>query len=94
MEGYTKVDVTSYVRQGIANGFMEPRQAEKFARIIARQGNVGDAVVSWSTDAKGNEILEKVAQVQVDSQTNQPGWIATKVDEDGNIIMDNNGHAN
>ena len=39
-------------------------------------------------------MLEKVAQVQVDKETNQPGWIATKVDEDGNIIIDNNNHAN
>ena len=94
MENYTKVEVTSYVKQGIENGTMVPRQAEKFARIIARQGTVGETVVSWSADSQGNEIQEKVAQVQVDAQTNQPGWIATKVDEQGNIIIDNNGHSN
>ena len=37
MENYTKVDVTEYVKQGIANGTMEPRQAEKFARIKVHQ---------------------------------------------------------
>lgn len=91
---YIKVEVLSYVKQGIENGTMVPRQAEKVARIIARQGNVGETVVSWSVDAQGNEIQEKVAQVQVDEQTNQPGWIATKVDEQGNVIIDNNGHSN
>lgn len=48
----------------------------------------------WSVNSQGNEIEEKVAQVQVDAQTNQPGWIATKVDKQGNIITDNNGHYN
>ena len=91
---YIKVEVLSYVKQGIENGTMVPRRAEKVARIIARQGNVGETVVSWSVDAQGNEIQEKVAQVQVDEQTNQPGWIATKVDEQGNVIIDNNGHSN
>ncbi len=94
MGEYTKVEVSSYVKQGIENGTMIPRQAEKFARIIARQGNVGETVVSWSVDSEGNEIQEKVAQVQIDEQTNQPGWIATKVDEQGNIITDNNNHPN
>lgn len=73
MENYTKVEVTSYVKQGIENGTMIPIQAEKFARIIARQGVVGETVISWSADSQGNEIQEKVAQVQIDSQTNQPG---------------------
>ena len=94
MENYTKVEVTRYVKQGIENGTMVPRQAEKFARIIARQGDVDEIVISWSVDSQGNEIQEKVGQVQIDGQTNQPGWIVTKVDEQGNIIVDNNGHTN
>ena len=94
MANYTKVEVTSYVKQGIESGIMLPRQARKFARIIARQGNVGETVVSWSVDSKGNEVQEKVAQVESDINTNQAGWIATKVDEQGNIIVDNNGHSN
>ena len=94
MEEYVKVDVASYVKQGIESGSMVPRQAEKFARIIARQGNVGETVISWSVDAQGNEVQEKVAQVGLDSQTGQPGWVATKVDEQGNVIVDINNHAN
>lgn len=94
MEGYTKVEVTNYVKQGIENGTMIPREAAKFARIIARQGSVGETVISWSVDSQGKEVKEKVAQVEVDDKTNKPGWIATKIDEDGNIIIDDNGHPN
>ena len=36
MENFIKVDVSSYVKQGIENGTLIPRQAEKFARITAR----------------------------------------------------------
>ena len=70
MENYTKVEVTNYVKQGIENGTMVPRQAEKFARITARQGTVGETVVSWSVDNKGNPVREKVAQIQnmIDNQ--------------------------
>ena len=91
---YTKVEVVKYVKQGIENGTMIPRQAEKFARIIARQGNLGEMVISWSVDDQGNEIQEKVDQVQIDEQTKQPGWIVTKVDNEGNVIINNNGHSN
>lgn len=69
MENYKKVEVTNYVKQGIENGTMVPRQAEKFARIIARQGTIGETVISWSVDSQGNEIQEKVAQVQIDDST-------------------------
>ena len=73
---------------------MIPKEAEKFARIVAKQGQVGEKVISWSVDSLSHEIQEKVAYVQNDENTNQPGWIVTKVDEDGNIMLDNNNHVN
>lgn len=79
---------------GIKNGTMIPKEAEKFARIVAKQGQVGEKVISWSVDSLGHEIQEKVASVQNDENTNKPGWIVTKVDEDGNIMLDNNNHVN
>ena len=94
MDNYTKVDVHQYVDMGIKNGTMIPKEAEKFARIVAKQGQVGEKVISWSVDSLGHEIQEKVAYVQNDENTNQPGWIVTKVDEDGNIMLDNNKHVN
>lgn len=94
MDNYTKVDVHQYVDMEIKNGTMIPKEAEKFARIVAKQGQVGEKVISWSVDSLGHEIQEKVAYVQNDENTNQPGWIVTKVDEDGNIMLDNNNHVN
>ena len=94
MEEYRKVDKIDYVKNGIKNNTMIPKEAVKFAKIVAKQGNVGDTVITWSVDANGNLIEEKVAQVKLDPQTNQPGWIVTKVDEEGNAIIDNNGMYN
>lgn len=94
LENYTKVNVLHYVKQGLETGKFVPRQAEKFARIIAKQGQVGETVISWSVDSLGNEVKEKEAIVGLDDNTKQPGWIATKVDEQGNIITDINGHIN
>ena len=79
---------------GIKNGTMIPKEAEKIDRIVAKQGQVGEKVISWSVDSLSHEIQEKVAYVQNDENTNQPGWIVTKVDEDGNIMLDNNNHVN
>lgn len=91
---YTKVEVTSYVKQGIENGTMIPRKAEKFARISARQGMVGETVISWSVDDFGEPVKEKVARVELDEKTNEPGWIATKVNENMDTVIDKNGHFN
>lgn len=33
---YKKVEVASYVKEGLQNGTLIPRKAEKFERIIAR----------------------------------------------------------
>ena len=54
MEDYTKVEVTNYVKQGLESGSMVPRKAEKFARIMAKKGQVGEEVISWSVDAAGS----------------------------------------
>mgnify|MGYP007068209956 CR=1 FL=1 len=63
MESYTKVDVLKYVKEGLLNGTLIPREAEKFARIIARQGIPGEEVISWSVDKDLNEIKEQVKKV-------------------------------
>ena len=90
-----KVDIASYVKEGLENGTLTPVVAEKFARIIAVQGNVGDIVTSWSESKEGNEIQEKKDEkVILDEKTNEPGWIATKVDENGEPIIDSHGHLN
>lgn len=55
---------------------------------MARKGNLGEQIISWSVDENGKEIVEKVSQVK------EGDWVATKVDEVGEIIIDNNNHTN
>ena len=43
---------------------------------------------------KTNYNKVKVAQVTIDEQTQKPGWIATKVDENGDPIIDDNNNLN
>lgn len=94
MEDYIKVDVLKYVKEGLLNGSLIPIKAMKFARIIARQGVAGEEVISWSVDKDSNEVKEKVNVVQIDPETNEPGFVVTKASENGEVIVDNNGHLN
>ena len=95
MSEFKKIDdVLKYVREGISNGTLVPFEAEKFARIIARPGVVGETVVSWSVNDKGEPIEEKVAAVELDEETKRPGWVVTKANEDGSPVVDANGHTN
>lgn len=91
---FKKVNVYEYVKEGLVSGKLQPIEAEKFARIIARQGTVGEVVISWAVDKDGNEIKEKEDSVTLDKDTKNPGWIATKLDENGYPVKDKNGHLN
>lgn len=37
---------------------MQHRYAEKFARVIAKRGEIGENVISFSTDSNGNAIVD------------------------------------
>lgn len=91
---YIKVNVQEYVKKGLESGTLVPKEAVKFARIIAEQGQLGQEVISWSVDSEGKAIEEKIDTVQVDETTQGLGWVTTKVDENGNVIIDKNGHVN
>lgn len=91
---YPQVNIQEYVRQGLETGVLDPFEAEKFARIVARQGEIGEQVITWSEDKDGKEIHERVDNVKLDEETNEPGWVVTKVDENGETIIDRNGHPN
>lgn len=86
---FIKVRVQDYVKKLLENG-EQPFEAVKFARIIARQGTVGEEVTTYSQGG----IVEKVASVELDEKTQQPGWVVTKADEEGNAIVDEFGHTN
>lgn len=94
MISYRTIDnVTTYIKDLIAAG-AEVISAEKFGRIMARQGIPGETVISWSADAVGKPVEEKVAEVTVDDETGIPDWIVTKLNEQGDPVIDQNGHAN
>ena len=87
---FTKVDGRAYAEAGIACGELTPVVAVKFARVVARRGVVGEEVVSYSQ----NGIVEKVATVSEDPETKETGWVLTKLDENGEVIVDEFGHKN
>ncbi len=91
---FIKVDVREYVSNGINSGYLVPFSAEKVGKILARQGMVGEEVVTWIVGENGEELQECIANVDIDENTNLPGWIVTKADMDGNAVIDKNGHNN
>lgn len=93
MSEYKRIDVLKYVQEGLKNGTLVPRKAEKFARISARRGIEGEKVISWSVDSDGNEVKEKVATVEKD-ENGKLGMVATKLNENLEVVVDNNGHIN
>jgi len=88
-ENYKKVNVLTYVKEGIKSGRLIPRVAEKFTRIYAVRGTIGEEVISWSVDQMGKPIQEKVATVKNDTD-----YVVTKLDENGNVVIDEHGHKN
>ena len=83
---FTKVDGRAYAEAGIACGELTPVVAVKFARVLARRGVVGEEVISYSQ----NGIVEKVATVSEDPETKETGWVLTKLDENGEVLVDEN----
>ncbi len=94
MEEYVEIDVQRYALEGIKNGTLVPREAVKYTRIIARPGVLGEEVTTWSVDAEGKPIVERVSKVKEDEETKETGWVVCKADETGKPIIDANGHTN
>lgn len=88
MEEYIKVDVVKYVNNGLNNGILIPRRAEKYARILARHGVEDEQIITWSVDSDGKEIIEKISKVK------ENDWVVTKANENGNPEVDKNNHVN
>lgn len=94
MESYkTITNLQEYVNQIKAQGG-RILLAEKTARVRAYQGAIGEKVISWSVDSKGNPVLEKEAEVGIDKETGNPEWVVTKIDENGQDVIDSNGNKN
>ncbi len=86
-------NIKEYVENGIIDGSLIPVEAIKVAPIKARRGLLGETIISWSVDQEGNPLKEKVSSVTLD-ENGEPGWVATKIDNFGNPIIDQNGNTN
>lgn len=94
MAEFKKVNIQEYVKEGLENGSLVPFQAKKTAPTQLIQGEEGQKVVSWVENEDGTERIEREGIVEVDEKTGGLGWIATKVDNEGNPVIDRNGHMN
>lgn len=63
--------------------------AEKTAKIFVRRGVPGEEVVSWSEDSCGQPLIETVSVIE-----DADAWVAAKADEEGQVLVDENGHEN
>ena len=91
---YRKIDNLQVYVLELENKGSQTVIAEKTARIAARRGEPGEKIISWSVDSNGEPVLEKEAVVSVDAETGVPGWVVTKLDEDGQEAVDQNGNRN
>ena len=89
-KNYVKVNGKEYAEKGIATGQFEAKTAVKFARIAARRGVEGEEIVTYTQNGE----IEKVDTVKVDPETKEVGWVVTKLDENGEVVVDEFGHKN
>lgn len=94
MEKFMRVDIQEYVKKGLESGVLVPVQAKKTAMIHAVPGKLDERVISWVQNADGTERVERDETVKVDEVTGKPGWVVTKVDNNGEPVIDQNGHKN
>ena len=82
---FKKVDnIAEYVREGIKSGRLTVEEVAKFARIQARQGELGEEVVT----KMANGLEETRNAVKLDGKTGEPGWIVTNPDGEQYIVED------
>ena len=82
---FLKVDhIAEYVREGIKSGRLTVEEVAKFARIHARQGVLGEEVVT----KMANGLEETRNTVVADEKTGEQGWVVTNPDGEEYIVPD------
>ena len=78
---FKKIDnIAKYVKEGLKSGKLIVDEIEKFARIKARQGVVGQRI---------NTALDNTTNtVKLDEKTSEPGWVVTNPGGEEYIIDD------
>ncbi len=82
---FKKVEnVAEYVREGIEEGKITVEEVAKVAKIKARQGTIGEEVVT----VMANGLEETRNVVTADEKTGEPGWIVTNPNGEEYIVPD------
>ena len=89
---FTKDEMRAYVEGKLPTSKII--EAKKMGNTIAVQGTVGEEVVTLAVDADGKEYVERTGVIELDPNTNEPGWILTKTGEDNQPIVNKFGHKN
>lgn len=77
-------NIAEYVREGIKSGKLTVEEVAKFARIQARQGSLGEEIVT----KMANGLEETRNTVIADEKTGEPGWVVTNPDGEQYIVAD------
>ncbi len=89
----TRDEIKEYAKKKLLNS--EPIKAKKIGNTLAIQGNLGEEIITYEiSKITGEEYIEIKAVVELDSQTNEPGWILTKTGSDNKPIINIFGHMN
>jgi hypothetical protein len=82
---FKKVDnIAEYVKEGLKSGRLTVEEVAKFARIHARQGILGEEIVT----KMANGLEETRNTVTLDEETGEPGWVVTNPDGEEYIVPD------
>ena len=93
MNNFRKVDGLKYIEELKEKG-LEILEAEKFARVIARQGIVGEEITTYVVTGIAETV--NVVKLEKNSKTGEekPGYVITMATELGEPIIDKFGHTN
>ena len=92
MINLSKEEMKAYVQVKLP--YSNVIEAKKIGNTIAVQGTVGQEVITYEIDADGNEYVERTGVVELDPETNEPGWILVKTGADNKPVYNQYGHTN
>lgn len=90
---YRKVEASKYVDLLKRRG-AKVAKAEKFARVLAREGEIGEEIVTYAST--GDVDTRNRVGVEIDPVTNEqrPGMVLTMAMQNGEPVIDKFGHTN
>lgn len=77
-------NIKEYIIKGIIQGTLTVDEVVKFARIQARQGKLGEELIT----RMANGLEETRNTVKLDKETGEPGWIVTNPSGEKYIMND------